>query len=136
MKKIFSFVFPLFFFLSFFILASSPVEAVNLVGQVNQQIGAGAKGAELEQPGDPRLTIAWLIYLALATVGSVFIVLIVFGSYWYITSHGEEERLSKGRNTIRAAVIGLAVIFVSYSITYFILERISKAVVEGGVVPK
>ena len=109
-------------------------KATDLKGQVLDQIKSGASAAELQDAADPRRMIAWIIAVLLGTVGMVFLVLIVVGSYWYITSHGDEERITKARNTIRAAIIGLVIIMIAYSITKFVVPRIQQAVTEGQLI--
>jgi uncharacterized membrane protein len=64
--------------------------------------------------------IANLVKVLLTLVGIVFVALVIYGGFSYLTSGGNEEKIKKGKNTLKAAVIGLVIIITSYTITYFI----------------
>lgn len=59
-----------------------------------------------------RLVINWALYLA-AIVAVIFIII---GGFMYITSAGDPGRATKGRTTLVNALIGLAIIILSYMI--------------------
>lgn len=103
-----------------FVVADAVFAQNNLSGAVNQQLGAGAQGADIGAPVDPRVFIADIIKIVLTGVGSVFTFLIILGGYWWLTDRGEEQRVEKAKKTISAAVVGLIVVLISYSITLFV----------------
>ena len=47
---------------------------------------------------------------------------IVIGGYYYITAHGEEGQIEKGKKIIIGAVTGLLVIIASYTIVATVLN--------------
>lgn len=71
-------------------------------------------------PPAPAVYIANLIKALLALLGVVFVCLLIYGGYFYLTALGNPEKAGKGKNTIVAAVIGLAIILSGYTITYFL----------------
>ena len=88
-----------------------------------------ASGTETAKP--PQQFIAELIQVVLATVGVVFLLLLVYGGFQLITAAGEEEKAKKAMGIIQAAIIGLAIILSAWAITYFVATKFSAAVTEG-----
>jgi hypothetical protein len=60
--------------------------------------------------------LLWAINLMLMLAGTVSVVFIIVGGFWYLTSGGSEEQSEKGRKTLINAVIGLAVILMATAI--------------------
>ena len=74
---------------------------------------------------DPPEVIAANVVKALLTlVGVIFVALLIYGGFLYMTSRGEEEKVKKSKKTLVAAVIGIIIITTGYSITYFITSTI------------
>lgn len=70
-----------------------------------------------------RTVIEWALYLA-AIIAVIFIII---GGFMYITSAGNEGQAGKGRTTLVNALIGLAIIILSYLIVQvvynFLVQR-------------
>lgn len=116
-----------------FIPTTSLAQTVpNLQGQINHQINAGNKVSGL---GDarPQELIARVIQIFLSTVGITFTVLIVIAGYNMLTAAGDEGKVEKAKNTIKACIIGLAITLGAYSITLFIGKNIGDVTTTGGV---
>lgn len=117
------------------VLLPSITGAQDLQSQVMGQVDAGAQTAKLDKT-NPQIVIAKVIEIILSTVGIVFIVLLVYGGYMFITAQGEEEKIKKAMDIIKPAVVGLIVILIAYSITYFVGLKFGQAVTEGAEVSK
>ena len=98
------------------------------------QVGASAEKAEIGAPADFRVVVTRTIKTLLETVGAVFIILIVYGGYTFITAEGEEEKVTKGLNIIKPAIIGLVIILAAYGITLYVGIRFTQAVTEGATI--
>lgn len=61
---------------------------------------------------------------SLTIVGTIFLGLMIYGGFLWMTARGEEGQISKGKDTIVAAIIGLVVIVSAYAITNLIQERL------------
>lgn len=85
---------------------------------------AGADGATI----DPRLAIASIIQVFLQILGIIFVALIFTAGFWLMTAKGEESKIEKAHTTMQAAVIGLIIIMMSYSITWFVGNKIREGV--------
>ncbi|MBU0661252.1 pilin [Patescibacteria group bacterium] len=116
-----------FFFFSLLagLFITATVSAQGLVGQINEQISAAAGAAGMGVPVPPQLFVAELIRLMLGFIGTIFFVLVLMSGYWLLTARDNEEKVSKARDTIKRAIIGLFVIMVAYSITTFVARSLS-----------
>jgi len=58
----------------------------------------------------------------LSLLGVIFIILIIYAGYMWMTASGNEEQLTKAKETIRKAIIGLIIIVGSFAVWRFIFE--------------
>ncbi len=58
--------------------------------------------------------IGTIIKVALGVIGSITLLMLVWGGFLWLTSAGNDERVQHGTQTMLWAVIGLAVVFSSY----------------------
>ena len=58
----------------------------------------------------------------LSILGIIFIVLMLYGGYLWMTASGNEAQLTKAKELIQAAVIGLIIIVAAYAISFFIFN--------------
>ncbi len=54
------------------------------------------------------------------------VLFIIIGGFQYITSAGNPENVSKAKNTILYAIIGIIVTLLSYAIVKFIIDALTK----------
>lgn len=76
---------------------------------------------------DPRVILGNILRVVLGLVGSIALVVFVFGGLTWMTSAGNSDRVTQGRDTLIWAAIGLIVIFASYTLVAFILQTITGA---------
>jgi len=97
-------------------------------GPANPTLGAleevGFKYGPYQTAGELTLatTIGVVIKVALSLIGVVFIILMVYGGYNWMTAAGEEEKVRKAKDTIWRAVIGLIITIGSYAIWAWIYK--------------
>ena len=65
---------------------------------------------------DPLVIIGVLIRSVLLLIGSVTLLMFVWGGFLWLTSAGNEERVQKGSQTMLWAAIGVFLVFASYLI--------------------
>jgi hypothetical protein len=51
----------------------------------------------------------------------------LYGGYLWMTDRGNDDSIKKAKNVIQAAVIGLTIVLISYSITYFVISKLGSA---------
>jgi cytochrome bd-type quinol oxidase subunit 2 len=61
-----------------------------------------------------------ILNVFLGLLGTIFIFLMVYGGYTWMTASGDEKKVEKAQDTIRVAIIGLLVIAGSYAIWQFL----------------
>lgn len=82
----------------------------------------------LEQGGINNIFIdrvAAVIAIFLGLLGIVFVILIIYAGYLWMTAQGNEEQAKEAQTTIRNAIIGVIVIGLSYALTAFVIGQLT-----------
>ena len=77
-----------------------------------------------QRDATPEYIIARVINIVLSIFGLLFMILIIYGGCTWMTARGEEQRATKAKETITAAVIGLIIVVAAYAISYFVVENL------------
>ena len=85
-------------------------------GQADAFINPGGE-PQIEEIYDVRLIAARLVRYGIGIVGTLFLAYDVYAGYLILTSGGQEEPLTKAKNTLRTAIIGIIVTLSAYSLT-------------------
>ncbi len=65
-----------------------------------------------------------LIGVFLGVLGIIFVILTVYAGYLYMTAAGDEKKVTKAKETLGRAVIGLVIIVAAYAISDFVIGAI------------
>ncbi len=84
-------------------------------------------GATVLGGQDIRVIIARIINIFLGLLGVIAVSIVLYGGFVYMTSNGDEGRVSDARRIIINGVIGLVIILASYSISLYVLNRLREA---------
>jgi len=84
---------------------------------------------------DPRTMVANIIKIALAFLGIIALILIIYGGFLWMTAAGNEERIETAKKVLISAIIGLIIILSAFGITAFLLNSITGALGPGGYGP-
>jgi uncharacterized membrane protein YidH (DUF202 family) len=68
--------------------------------------------------------ISSIISTFLSFLGVIFMLLMIYGGFNWMTAEGDEGKVEKAKDTIRAAVIGLVIVIAAYAISIFAISRI------------
>lgn len=68
------------------------------------------------------VVVGGIISMFLGLIGMIFISLIVYAGYNWITARGNSEKIETAKDTIRQAIWGVILTFAAYSIGYFLLQ--------------
>lgn len=71
--------------------------------------------------------VADILNVFFGLLGTIFIILLVYGGYTWMTASGNSEKVEKAQATIKVAVIGIIIIASAYAITYFLFARLPDA---------
>jgi hypothetical protein len=78
-------------------------------------------GQSQSRPADPRAIAIDVVRIFLSFMAIVFIILIIWGGFRWMMSRGNEDEVNKAKSQIKAAIYGMVIVMVSYSITEFVL---------------
>ena len=129
-KKIFL-LFSLFFlFSSFLIVKGSLANNVDATFGIDYVEG-NVTGMNPETDGiklssaDPRTVAVKIINVFLGLLGIIAVSLIIYGGFIWMTSGGNEEKVTQARRILRNATIGLAIILASWGIVSLIFRKMA-----------
>lgn len=71
--------------------------------------------------------------IILGVVGSLALLFFVYGGVMFLVSAGSSDKVKQAKTIIINAVIGLAVVFLSYLIVKFVLEAIGRSPGSSGL---
>ncbi len=77
---------------------------------------------------DIRVIVVKIITVVLGFLAAIFLALIIYAGFRYMTASGNQDQTKKALAQIRDAVIGLTIVLSAWAITYFILRVLSRAV--------
>jgi uncharacterized membrane protein YwzB len=103
------------------VLAAAP----NLGGAITGQLEILRPGSGYGAYVSPTVIVGNIIFAILTVVGIVFLILIFYAGFRWMTSGGNEETIKKAKTTLTRAIIGLIIILASYSISWFVVDYIT-----------
>jgi hypothetical protein len=83
---------------------------------------------------DPRVLIGRIIQIILSLLGVIILGLIIYAGFLWMTSGGEEDKISQAKKIITNAVIGLVVTLSAWAITTFVITRLFGAISGNNIV--
>lgn len=92
----------------------------NFLLQFAQKIDAGQVGIPTTS-GDTLLANGLNLVYFLA--GAICVIMIIIGGIYYVVSVGDPGRVTKGKNLLLYAVVGLVIIVSAFAITNFVIGR-------------
>ncbi len=73
-----------------------------------------------------------LINTVLSLLGVLFLILMLYGGFLWMTAAGDESKITKAKNLITAAVIGTILVVSAYAISVFVIKALQSGTIEGG----
>lgn len=64
--------------------------------------------------------IGSIIQYILSFLGVIFICLIIYGGFLWMTAAGDSEQITKAKDIITSSIIGLVIILAAYTIVFYI----------------
>jgi len=72
-------------------------------------------------------SIGGIVKVFLSLLGIIIVLLFIYGGFMWMTAAGDDKKVTKAKDTIRNAVIGLVIILTSYAVASFVLDQLSSA---------
>ena len=85
---------------------------------------AGYDSGDLNK--NPEDIIVQGIGLVLTFVGIIFLVLMIYGGFRWMTARGNESEVDKAKKVIIQSTIGIVIVFAAYVISYFVISYFGK----------
>jgi len=130
MKKTIIFSLSLIGFLAISAAALAQSGTVNTTGGTTGSSNNSSANLQLSNPlgsavNTPTEFIGRILNSLFGVVGSLALVMFIYGGLTWMTSSGNAEKLKKGRDILVWSAIGLFVVFSSYAIVRVILSTIA-----------
>lgn len=97
--------------LPYFVFASDVLDRMKTVGEVSYNTADQNSMASI---------IGLVVSVVLSLLGIIFLILVIYAGFSWMTAAGEEERVTKAKETLNRAVIGLIITVGSYAIWVFV----------------
>lgn len=99
---------------------------VDVIGELTN---AATKGG-VPITDQPEIVVGRLVKGFLGVLGMVALILVIYGGFLIMTGSkgGKEGDINKGKDVLKWAIIGLIIIFSSYAIADFVVDRALRAV--------
>jgi hypothetical protein len=137
------------FIFSFFILTStnniclaigeedsSSSEPVTMGSTIGDQTDSFTETAGFSTTMEFEDIVATIIKVVLSLLGIIFVALMIFGGYQWMTAGGNEDTIKKAKSRITSAIIGLVIVLFAYGITAFIFNNLPSNVTgNSGTIP-
>lgn len=123
--KIMAFLSPLAWLKASIAKADLPEVGVGLEGATEtlEQVGTET---ELGQTSLPAL-IGNIINIVLGLLGLIFVVLIVYGGFLWMTAGGGKEQIDKAKGILTNSIIGLIIVIAAYAISAYVIQAVVTA---------
>ncbi len=128
--KIVSLISILFFTLGLFIKPQLALAGSYWDMQIGMDSIGLAYGEDPDSVKDVRFQIVKIINVVLTILGLLVVVLIIFAGFQWMIAGGSEEKVTKAKSILKNAVIGLIIIMMAWSVTYWTMRRL-QAINEG-----
>ncbi len=130
--KINIFLLIVFLFASFSFVPAA-VHAGNLRDAFGDNLTdvAGPAGAGYRTDAEPETLVGTVITVILSFLGVVFLVLMIYGGFLWMTARGNEQQVEKAKNLIIAAITGLIIVMAAYAISYLLVSELGSKTLEG-----
>jgi Type IV secretion system pilin len=116
------------YLLILFILLSTPILgfAESIQDSIENNINTVENTAMSEDfiAKSPQDIIINVIKIVLSFLAVIFVILIIISGYQWMTAGGNTDAITKARQRILNAVIGLIIILAAFAVTEFVLDKI------------
>ena len=122
-KKFIKIAACLFMLSAVFLLANYTLAAVDVGLEYAAQTGLGGE--------DIRIIIARIIRIIIGFLGIIAVGLIIYAGWLWMSSEGNEEKITKAKQVLKNAIIGLIIILSAFAIATFVLNKLIGATSSG-----
>lgn len=114
-----------------FFFSFSLAFGANIADNMKDSIGSSGislPGGENSEE-QAQVIVGKVIQAFLSIFGIIFMILMIYGGYKWMLASGREDEISKAKDIIKAAIIGLIIVMASYAISFFIASALQSAII-------
>ncbi len=100
-------------------LTAHAADLTSQLGDVNTSANLGST--------DLKTTIGTLISTFLGVLGIIFLILVIYAGFTWMTAAGDEKKIASAKNILVSAVVGLVVILSAYAISSYVITQLGQA---------
>jgi len=95
-----------------------------------KQAADGAGYDTQQGEGQIDLVVGKVIRALLTFLGVIFMALMIYGGFLWMTDRGNEDQVKKAKNLITAAIIGLVIVVSAYAISVFVVGKLTSSALQ------
>ncbi|MDO8668004.1 MAG: hypothetical protein Q7K35_02795 [bacterium] len=126
MKKTFKYILSSVFLIAFLILPILTLAGSSASDNLNK-VGSGlTSDAPYAKADEYKLSdiIGVVIQTFLGLLGVLFLVYMLYAGYNWMIAQGDEEKVTKAKDTIQRAVIGLIIVIAAYAMSFWVFDKL------------
>jgi len=93
-----------------------------------QGLNEAATAANLKSEKGAVELAGQIVRTVLSFLGIIFIILMLYGGFIRMTAQGSPDKVKQSTGIITSAIVGIVIIFVSYIVTFFVINQITTTV--------
>lgn len=109
----------------------APQQAQSLGNLMDSRVQQTRQASGISAPSVGE-TIAYLLGGALSLLAIIFLVLVVIAGYRWMTASGSEEVITKAKQSMKEAIIGLVIVLAAYAVVAFVFGNLPFDIGLGG----
>lgn len=94
--------------------------------------GAGIDSYETTSGDNIFGLVQTVINAFLGLIGVLFLIYMLYAGYNWLTAQGDEEKVTKAKDTIRRAIIGVIIVVAAYAISIFVVSKLEVGTLKSG----
>ena len=113
--------------LSCFFYSALPTQAANVFDGIKSNLNTFRNESGLTKADDPVAVVIGIINTILSFLALIFIVMILYGGFSYLTAGGSQDKAKKAQEILKNSTIGVAIILLSAVFVNFVITAILQA---------
>lgn len=74
---------------------------------------------------DPILVVLRLMNVGLTLLGSLCVILLIYGGFLWVWARGDSEQIQKAKDILQGTIIGLVIVLASLGITQYVFTQVA-----------
>ena len=107
-----------------------PVHLTQVNCEITSQVTTPAPSSSVSLPNplgtnDIRVVIGRIIQILMSAIGSIALMILIYGGFQWLTAMGNPEKIKKGKDIMLWTLLGVIIMFSSYFIVRFVINTLT-----------